>query len=88
MEINGDVTDAGRTDGRTTNDEQGKIELLSKWMLDAEFRNSNYVVIHIGLDWTIDPTLYVIVIVDVFAVQVEGCTNLPELKTHDVEDLD
>ena len=27
-------------DGRTTtNDEQGKIELLSKWMLDAEFRN-------------------------------------------------
>ena len=20
--------------------------------------------------------------------QVEGCTNLPELKTHDVEDLD
>ena len=21
-------------------------------------------------------------------VQVEGCTNLPELKTHDVEDLD
>ena len=34
MEISGDVTDAGRT-----NDEQGKIELLSKWMLDAEFRN-------------------------------------------------
>ena len=21
-------------------------------------------------------------------MQVEGCTNLPELKTHDVEDLD
>ena len=35
VEINGDVTDAGRT-----NDEQGKIELLSQWMLDAEFRNS------------------------------------------------
>ena len=33
MEISGDVTDAGRTD-----DEQGKIGLLSLWMLDAEFR--------------------------------------------------
>ena len=35
VEISGDVTDAGRTDGRTTNDEQGKIELLSQWMLDG-----------------------------------------------------
>ena len=34
MEINGDVTDAGRTDKRTTN-EQGKIVLLSQWMLDG-----------------------------------------------------
>ena len=31
MEINGDVTDAGRTDEQTTNDEQGKIVLLSLW---------------------------------------------------------
>ena len=32
VEINGDVTDAGRTNDkrRTTNDEQGKIELLSQ----------------------------------------------------------
>ena len=30
VEISGDVTDAGRTD-----DEQGKIELLSQWMLDG-----------------------------------------------------
>ena len=29
-----DVTDAGRT-----TDEQGKIVLLSLWMLDTEFRN-------------------------------------------------
>ena len=32
--LSGDVTDAGRTDGQT-NDEQGKIELLSQWMLDG-----------------------------------------------------
>ena len=31
MEISGDVTDAGQT----TNDEQGKIVLLSQWMLDG-----------------------------------------------------
>ena len=37
MEINGDVTDAGRTDGRTI--EHGKIVLLSQWKLEAEFRN-------------------------------------------------
>ena len=36
MEISGGVTDAGRTD-----DEQGKIGLLSLWMLDAEFRKSS-----------------------------------------------
>ena len=31
MEISGDVTDVGRTnDKQTTNDEQGKIELLSQ----------------------------------------------------------
>ena len=34
VEISGDVTDAGQT-----NDKQGKIELLSQWMLEAEFRN-------------------------------------------------
>lgn len=32
VEISGDVTDAGR---KTTDDEQGKIELLSQWMLDG-----------------------------------------------------
>ena len=37
VEINGDVTDAGRTDERQTMNEQGKIVLLSQWM--AEFRN-------------------------------------------------
>ena len=37
MEISGDVTDAGRTkDERQT----VKIELLSQWMLEAEFRNT------------------------------------------------
>ena len=30
MEISGDVTDAGRTDKRQTNNEQGKIVLLSQ----------------------------------------------------------
>ena len=35
VEISGDVTDAGRTNERgTTNDEQGKIGLLSLWMLE------------------------------------------------------
>ena len=38
VEISGDVTDAGRTD-----DEQGKIELLSQWKLEAEFRNTNLI---------------------------------------------
>ena len=28
-------------DGRTNNDKQVKIELLSQWMLEAEFRNLN-----------------------------------------------
>ena len=37
VEMRGDVTDAGR---RTTN-EQLKIELLSQWKLEAEFRNMN-----------------------------------------------
>ena len=37
VKISGDVTDAGR---RRTNNEQGKIELLGLWMLDAEFRNT------------------------------------------------
>ena len=32
VEISGDVTDAGRT---TNDDEQGKIVLLSQWMLDG-----------------------------------------------------
>ena len=32
VEICGDVTDAGRT---TNDDEQGKIVLLSQWMLDG-----------------------------------------------------
>ena len=34
MEIRGDVTDGGRT----TDDEQLKIELLSQWKLEAESR--------------------------------------------------
>ena len=34
VEISGDVTDAGRTTKRTL-----KIELLSQWKLEAEFRN-------------------------------------------------
>ena len=37
MDMRGDVTDAGRR--RRTNNEQLKIELLSQWKLDAEFRN-------------------------------------------------
>ena len=36
MEISGDVTDAGRT---TNNNRTLKIELLSQWKLEAEFRN-------------------------------------------------
>ena len=35
VELSGDVTDVGRTDGRTANDDQGKIELLSLWMLEG-----------------------------------------------------
>ena len=35
--MRGDVT---MRDERTTNDEQLKIELLSQWKLEAEFRNS------------------------------------------------
>ena len=35
-EIRGDVT---MRDGRTNNDKQLKIELLSQWKLEAEFRN-------------------------------------------------
>ena len=36
MEMRGDVTDAGR---RRTNEQTLKIELLSQWKLEAEFRN-------------------------------------------------
>ena len=36
MEIRGDVT---MRDGRTTTNEQVKIELLNRWKLEAEFRN-------------------------------------------------
>ena len=35
VEISGDVTDAGRTNNKQT----VKIELLSQWMIEAEFRN-------------------------------------------------
>ena len=35
VEISGDVTDAGRTN----NEQTLKIELLSQWKLEAEFRN-------------------------------------------------
>ena len=45
VEISGDVTDAAQT-----NSEQGKIELLSFWMLDAEFSNNFD---HQGLDMLI-----------------------------------
>ena len=36
MEISGDVTDAGRTN----NEQTLKIELLSQWKLEAEFRKN------------------------------------------------
>ena len=38
-EIGGDVT---MRDGWTNDDEQLKIELLSQWKLEAEFRNSKF----------------------------------------------
>ena len=38
MEMRGGVTDAGR---QTNDDEQLKIELLSQWKLEAEFRNNS-----------------------------------------------
>ena len=37
MEMRGDVTDAGQT--TNDDDEQMKIELLSQWKLEADFRN-------------------------------------------------
>ena len=39
MEISGDVTDAGQTNERT-NEQTLKIELLSQWKLEAEFRKN------------------------------------------------
>jgi hypothetical protein len=41
VEISGDVTDAGQTNERT-NEQKLKIELLSQWKLEAEFRNSTH----------------------------------------------
>ena len=34
-------------DGQTKNDKQVKIELLSQWMLEAEFRKWEHVSVHL-----------------------------------------
>ena len=46
MEIRGGVTDAGQTNNKQTL----KIELLSQWMIEAEFRNESVRIDFIDVD--------------------------------------
>ena len=40
--MRGGVTDAGQTTNERTNERAVKLELLSQWKLEAEFRKKQY----------------------------------------------